>query len=94
MLARYAPERGSGDMLGVDDVLEILGISLLGVIPESPTVLQSSAKNAGVPVILEEGSDAGAAYSDLVDRFLGKNLPHRFLVTQKKGFLKRLFGGN
>ena len=69
----------------------VLGIPLLGVIPESPAVLQSS--NAGVPVILEEDSDAGAAYSDLVDRFLGKNLPHRFITAQKKGFLKRLFGG-
>lgn len=92
VLARYAPERADrGDMLSVEDVLEILGIPLLGVIPESPAVLQSS--NAGVPVILEEDSDAGAAYSDLVDRFLGKNLPHRFITAQKKGFLKRLFGG-
>ena len=92
VLARYAPERADrGDMLSVEDVLEILGIPLLGVIPESPAVLQSS--NAGVPVILEEDSDSGAAYSDLVDRFLGKNLPHRFITAQKKGFLKRLFGG-
>jgi len=91
VLARYAPERADrGDMLSVEDVLEILGIPLLGVIPESQTVLQSS--NAGVPVILEDGSDAGAAYGDLVDRFLGKNLPHRFITPQKKGFLKRLFG--
>ena len=92
VLARYAPERADrGDMLSVDDVLEILGIPLLGVIPESSTVLQSS--NAGVPVILEDSSEAGAAYSDLVDRFLGKTLPHRFTSSQKKGFLKRLFGG-
>ncbi len=92
VLTRYAPERADrGDMLSVEDVLEILGIPLLGVIPESQTVLQSS--NAGVPVILEEGSDAGVAYGDLVDRFLGKNLPHRFITTQKKGFLQRLFGG-
>jgi septum site-determining protein MinD len=92
VLARYAPERADrGDMLSVEDVLEILGIPLLGVIPESPAVLQSS--NSGVPVILEDGSEAGAAYGDLVDRFLGKNLPHRFITTQKKGFLKRLFGG-
>ena len=91
VLARYAPERADrGDMLSVEDVLEILGIPLLGVIPESQTVLQSS--NAGVPVILEDGSDAGTAYGDLVDRFLGKNLPHRFITPQKKGFLKRLFG--
>lgn len=91
VLARYAPDRADrGDMLSVEDVLEILGIPLLGVIPESQTVLQSS--NAGVPVILEDGSDAGVAYGDLVDRFLGKNLPHRFITSQKKGFLKRLFG--
>ena len=91
VLARYAPERADrGDMLSVEDVLEILGIPLLGVIPESQTVLQSS--NAGVPVILEDGSDAGVAYGDLVDRFLGKDLPHRFITPQKKGFLKRLFG--
>ncbi|HRX70794.1 MAG: septum site-determining protein MinD [Candidatus Competibacteraceae bacterium] len=93
VLARYAPERADrGDMLSVDDVLEILGIPLLGVIPESQTVLQSS--NAGVPVILEDSSEAGAAYSDLVDRFLGKDLPHRFTSAQKKGFLRRLFGGS
>ncbi|MFO1371153.1 MAG: septum site-determining protein MinD [Candidatus Competibacteraceae bacterium] len=92
VLARYAPERAhSGEMLTKDDVLDILGIPLLGVIPESATVLQSS--NAGIPVILEDGSDAGAAYSDLVDRFLGKDLPHRFTTVQKKGLLKRLFRG-
>lgn len=92
VLARYAPDRANrGDMLTVQDVLEILAIPLLGVIPESPAVLQSS--NAGVPVILDEDSDAGAAYGDLVDRFLGKELPHRFTEIQKKGFLKRWFGG-
>ncbi|MBK8182982.1 MAG: septum site-determining protein MinD [Candidatus Competibacteraceae bacterium] len=92
VLARYAPDRANrGDMLTVQDVLEILAIPLLGVIPESPAVLQSS--NAGVPVILDEDSDAGAAYGDLVDRFLGKDLPHRFTEIQKKGFLKRWFGG-
>lgn len=91
VLARYAPLRANrGDMLSVDDVIEILGIPLLGVIPESPSVLQSS--NAGVPVILEDNSDAGKAYGDLVDRFLGEELPHRFLTVEKKGFLRRLFG--
>ena len=92
VLARYAPDRANrGDMLTVQDVLEILAIPLLGVVPESSAVLQSS--NAGIPVILDENSDAGLAYSDLVDRFLGKDLPHRFIEIPKKGFLKRLFGG-
>lgn len=77
-------------MLSVNDVQEILGIPLLGVIPESQAVLQAS--NAGIPVILEEKSDAGMAYNDLVARFLGEDRPHRFLTAEKKGLLKRLFG--
>ncbi len=90
VLARYAPDRANrGDMLSVDDVIEILGIPLLGVIPESQSVLQSS--NAGVPVILDEHSDAGLAYSDLVDRFLGQDRPHRFITVGKKSFFRRLF---
>ena len=91
VLARYAPGRADrGDMLAVDDVVEILGIPLLGVIPESQIVLQAS--NAGIPVVLEEKSDVGMAYSDLVARFVGEDRPHRFLTTEKKGFFKRLFG--
>lgn len=90
VLARYAADRASrGDMLSVDDVVEILGIPLLGVIPESQSVLHAS--NAGAPVILDDRSEAGIAYSDLVDRFLGEERPHRFLNVEKKGFLKRLF---
>jgi len=91
VLARYAPPRVSrGDMLSVDDVIEILGIPLLGVVPESQSVLQAS--NSGVPVILEDSTDAGLAYDDVVARFLGEERPHRFLDAEKKGFFKRLFG--
>ena len=93
LLTRYNPERVSkGEMLGVDDVKEILAVTLLGVIPESQAVLKAS--NQGVPVILDEQSDAGQAYSDAVDRLLGKDREHRFLDVQKKGFFERLFGGN
>ena len=92
LLSRYDASRvDKGEMLGVDDVEEILAIRLLGVIPESQSVLKAS--NQGVPVILDEHSDAGQAYSDAVDRLMGKEVPHRFIDTQKKGFLQRLFGG-
>ncbi len=92
LLTRYNPERVTkGEMLGVEDVGEILAINLLGVIPESQAVLKAS--NQGIPVILDEESDAGQAYSDAVDRLLGKDVPHRFLDVQKKGLLQRLFGG-
>lgn len=90
VVTRYAPARvGKGEMLSLEDVGDILAIPLLGVIPESEAVLNAS--NAGVPVILEEGADAGAAYSDMVDRFLGEERPLRF-VEAKKGLFGRLLG--
>lgn len=92
LLTRYNPERvEKGEMLSVEDVKEILSIDLLGVIPESQAVLNAS--NSGQPVILDKDSDAGQAYLDTVDRLLGENVPFRFLTVEKKGLLKRIFGG-
>ena len=91
VLTRYNPARVTkGEMLSVDDVKEILAIPLLGVIPESPTVLTSS--NSGEPVIRDPNSEAGQAYTDLVARFLGEDRPMRFMTEQKKGFFEKLFG--
>ena len=90
LLTRYSSKRvNHGDMLSAQDVQEILAIPLLGVIPESKSVLQAS--NAGVPVTLDKNSDAGQAYLDVVARFLGEECPMRFL-EDKKGFFSRLFG--
>ncbi|GEK12714.1 septum site-determining protein MinD [Aliivibrio fischeri] len=92
LLTRYCPVRvNQGEMLSVGDVEEILNIPLLGVIPESQSVLNAS--NKGVPVIFDEESNAGAAYQDAVDRLLGKEVSFRFLEEEKKGIFKRLFGG-
>lgn len=92
LLTRYNPGRVSrGDMLSMEDVLEILRIPLLGVIPEDQSVLRAS--NQGEPVILDNESDAGKAYDDTVYRLLGEERPFRFIEEEKKGFLKRLFGG-
>ena len=91
VVTRYNPERVvKGEMMSLDDIQEILGIKLLGAIPESPSVL--TASNQGVPVVTEENSEAGQAYRDLVARFLGEARPHRFLTAEKKGFFSRLFG--
>ena len=92
VLTRYNPARVTkGEKLSVEDVTDILAIPLMGVIPESQAVLTSS--NAGTPVIADDTSDAGQAYSDLVARFLGEDKPMRFLSADKKGLLGRLFGG-
>jgi septum site-determining protein MinD len=92
LLTRYNPERVTrGDMLSVDDVMDILAIPLLGVIPESPAVLKAS--NSGEPVILDTESDAGLAYQDAVSRLVGEKVEFRFLEQEKKSLLRRLFGG-
>jgi len=92
LLTRYNPTRVESDeMLSVADVEEILAIPLLGVIPESESVLKAS--NQGLPVILDAEASAGQAYSDAVRRLLGETVEHRFLEAEKKGFFKRLLGG-
>jgi septum site-determining protein MinD len=92
LLTRYNPTRvANGEMLSVEDVVEILAVPLLGVIPESQAVLKAS--NQGVPVIHDSDSDAGQAYEDAVARYLGEERPHRFLEAERKGFLQRVFGG-
>ena len=92
LLTRYSPRRvAAGEMLSIDDVKEILGLEIIGVIPESTEVL--SASNAGTPVIMMDESDASAAYGDAVARLLGETRPLRFIDEPKKGFFARVFGG-
>jgi septum site-determining protein MinD len=92
LLTRYSPRRvAAGEMLSVTDVKDILGLDVIGVIPESSDVL--TASNAGTPVILNEGSDVSEAYTDAVDRLLGGELQLRFVDEPRKGFFARMFGG-
>lgn len=91
LLTRYNPARvEKGEMLSIADVEEILGLKVVGVIPESPEVLQSS--NSGNPVILDVQSPAGQAYTDAVARILGEQRPMRFTTVEKKGFFSKMFG--
>ena len=92
LLTRYSPRRvAAGEMLSIDDVKEILGLEVIGVIPESGDVL--TASNAGTPVILNDDSIAAQAYTDAVARLMGEQRPLRFLEDEKAGFFSRLFGG-
>jgi septum site-determining protein MinD len=91
LLTRYDPERVErGEMLSMQDVLDILAIPLIGIIPESKAVLKAS--NTGTPVIMDETSDAGVAYQDAIERFLGETIPFKFIQQEKKGILRRIFG--
>lgn len=92
LITRYVPARvAAGDMLSVEDITDILRIPLVGVIPESGAVLQAS--NSGSPAIHLNQTDVSEAYKDVVARLLGESRPMRFLQEEKKGLLKRLFGG-
>ena len=92
VITRYNPARvEDGQMLSVSDIQEILRIPLMGVIPESESVLQAS--NQGTPAIHLKDSDVSEAYTDLVARFLGEDKPMRFVDHVKPGFFKRIFGG-
>jgi len=75
LLTRYDQNRAErGEMLCIEDVLEILCIPLLGIIPESKDVLHAS--NMGLPVTLNEPTSAAArAYNDAARRLQGEQVP-------------------
>lgn len=85
-----------GDMLEVGDVLEILGIDLIGIVPDDERILVST--NIGSPASLEKGNErtsAGTAFRDIARRIRGEEVEYPDL-EQKGGFLsalRRLFGG-
>ena len=90
LVTRYSPKRVEmGEMLSLDDIKDILQIPLLGVIPESNAVLKAS--NMGIPVILDQQSNAGQAYADATARFLGEDTPFRFIDHKKENLLSRIF---
>ena len=91
LLNRYDPNRAaSGDMLNVDDVLEILSIPLLGVIPESPNILRAS--NIGSPVTLCDSASATAqAYFNAARRLAGEAVPVT-VPGERRSFFEKIFG--
>jgi septum site-determining protein MinD len=91
LLTRYDPVRAErGEMLKVDDVLEILSIPLLGIVPESEEVLKAS--NLGAPVTLNNPLSAPArAYKDAVRRLKGETLDMA-IPSDRRGLFGKLFG--
>jgi septum site-determining protein MinD len=91
LLTRYDAGRAArGEMLKVEDVLEILSIPLLGIIPESEEVLRAS--NLGSPVTLSAPqSGPGRAYFEAARRLLGETLPVS-MPGEKRGLMSKLFG--
>lgn len=90
LLTRYDPVRaGRGEMLNLEDVLEILSIPLLGIIPESQEVLRSS--NFGLPVTVGSANSAPArAYRDAARRVRGEDVP--VSIPTEGTLLSKIFG--
>ncbi|GJM42479.1 MAG: site-determining protein [Ardenticatenaceae bacterium] len=90
ILNRLKPEMvARGDMLSIEDVLDILAIDLIGVIPEDETILISS--NRGTPVAMSglNGSSASQAFRNVAQRLQGDVVPFIDL-SAKTGILNRL----
>ncbi|HZK86707.1 MAG TPA: septum site-determining protein MinD, partial [Syntrophomonas sp.] len=62
-----------GDMMDIEDILDILSIDLLGVVPEDEAIIVST--NRGEPAVLENTSRAGEAYRRVARRLTGEELP-------------------
>jgi len=92
LITRFDAGRAArGEMMSVDDVLEILAIPLLGIVQESPDVL--TASNLGCPVTLHNpASPAARAYDDAARRLLGETIAIRTPRQERQSLMSRLFG--
>jgi septum site-determining protein MinD len=77
-----------GDMLSVEDVLDLLAIKLIGIVPEDENVIVAS--NKGQPLALDPKSRAGQAFTNIARRLMGETVP--FLDLDAHNFLDRLLG--
>ncbi|WP_163328430.1 septum site-determining protein MinD [Desulfurobacterium thermolithotrophum] len=92
---RLDPKKvAKGDMLDAEDVVQILGLELIGIVPEDKNMV--SYINRGEPAVLFEESIAGKALRNVAERLLGKEVPFLNLEYNEGFFekLKKLFGGD
>lgn len=83
-----------GDMMDIDDIIDILAIDLIGVVPEDEAIVVST--NRGEPAVLDQESLAGEAYRNISKRITGEEVPLLNLegnATFMKR-LKKMFGVN
>lgn len=88
IINRIRPEMvKKGDMMDIDDIIDILAVDLLGIVPEDDYIVVST--NRGEPAVTHELSLAGQAFKNIVRRLQGENVPLLSLETHT-GFLSRL----
>ncbi|MET3290408.1 septum site-determining protein MinD [Brevibacillus fluminis] len=77
----------NGDMLEVEDILDLLAIDLIGVVPDDDYVIKSA--NMGEPTVLSHESRASLAYRNIARRLLGESVP-LMQLDQKSGMLTKM----
>ncbi|ADG83378.1 septum site-determining protein MinD [Thermincola ferriacetica] len=76
-----------GDMMGIEDIIDILAIDLIGVVPEDEMIVVST--NRGEPAVLDNNSKAGQAYRNIAKRITGQDVPFMNLEAEG-GFVEKL----
>jgi septum site-determining protein MinD len=81
-----------GDMMSIEDIIDILAVDLLGVVPDDEKIVIST--NRGEPIVVDSKSLAGRAYNNIARRLAGENVPVMDLEHEDSILLKikRLFG--
>lgn len=81
-----------GDMMSIDDIIDILAIDLIGVVPDDEKIIVST--NRGEPAVTDIKSLAGEAYRSMTRRILGENIPILNLESDEGIMfkIKKLFG--
>lgn len=93
LINRFDPKRARAEeSVSIDDMRELLGLPIVGVIPESKEVLPCT--NIGNPVITlaNEGVPAAKAFEDTVARFLGEKRELKYITPEPESIFKTLFG--
>jgi septum site-determining protein MinD len=89
---RLRPEMvHSGDMLSVDDVCEVLGVELLGIVPDDEEIIDTT--NRGEPVVLSEAGRLAAIYQKIARRLEGEIVPFTSFNGSRSGLWSRFFAG-
>ena len=78
----------NGEMLNVEDILEILSVKLLGIVPDDRNITIST--NRGEPIVTVEGTLAGTAFINIAKRITGEEVPLLDLKPEELGFFGKI----
>jgi len=76
-----------GEMMDVDDIVDLLSIDLIGVVPDDENIITGT--NKGEPVVANKKAPSGKAYIEISRRILGENIEIT-VPTKERGFMNKI----